>query len=102
MMRGINHQNIFEDEEDCWQFISTLDRMRVRYNDDGKPYGTCCIYYAYCLMGNHFHLLIRERDEKVGETIKRIASSYVYYYRCQGDRSVASEINNSVILHNPN
>jgi len=80
MMRGINHQNIFEDEEDCWQFISTLDRMRVRYNDDGRPYGTCCIYYAYCLMGNHFHLLIRERDEKVGETIKRIASSYVYYY----------------------
>jgi len=31
-------------------------------------------------MGNHFHLLIRERDERVGETIKRIASSYVYYY----------------------
>ena len=80
MMRGINHQNIFEDEEDCWQFINTLDRMRVRYNDDGMPCGTNCIYYAYCLMGNHFHLLIRERDEKVGDTIKRIASSYVYYY----------------------
>ena len=31
-------------------------------------------------MANHFHLLIREREEKVGETIKRIASSYVYYY----------------------
>ena len=31
-------------------------------------------------MGNHFHLLIREREESVGETIKRIASSYVYYY----------------------
>ena len=31
-------------------------------------------------MGNHFHLLIRERDERVGETVKRIASSYVYYY----------------------
>ena len=31
-------------------------------------------------MGNHFHLLIREQEEKVGETIKRIASSYVYYY----------------------
>ena len=26
------------------------------------------------------HLLIREREESVGETIKRIASSYVYYY----------------------
>ena len=39
-----------------------------------------CTYYAYCLMSNHFHLLIREREERVGETIKRIAGSYVYYY----------------------
>ena len=80
MMRGINHQNIFEDEEDNYQFINTLERMRVRYDDDGKPCGTNCLYYAYCLMGNHFHLLIRERDESLGETVKRIASSYVYYY----------------------
>ena len=80
MMRGINHQNIFEDEEDNYQFINTLDRMRVKYDDEGNPCGSNCCYYAYCLMGNHFHLLIRERDERVGETIKRIASSYVYYY----------------------
>ena len=80
MMRGINHQNIFEDEEDNYQFINTLDRMRVRYDDEGNACGRNCCYYAYCLMGNHFHLLIRERDERVGETIKRIASSYVYYY----------------------
>ena len=31
-------------------------------------------------MLNHFHLLIREREESVGDTTKRIASSYVYYY----------------------
>ena len=80
MMRGINHQNIFEDEEDNYQFINTLDRMRVRYDDEGNPCGSNCTYYAYCLMGNHFHLLIREREESVGETVKRIASSYVYYY----------------------
>ena len=80
MMRGINHQNIFEDEEDYYQFIATLDRMRFRYDEDGKPEGSNCTYYAYSLMSNHFHLLIREREESVGETIKRIASSYVYYY----------------------
>ena len=33
MMRGINHQNIFEDEEDNWQFINTLDRMRMRTDE---------------------------------------------------------------------
>ena len=80
MMHGINHQTVFEDEEDNYQFVNTLDRMRVRYDDEGTPCGSNCTYYAYCLMSNHFHLLIRERKEKVGETIKRIASSYVYYY----------------------
>ena len=80
MMRGINHQNIFEDVEDYYQFITTLDRVRVQYDDYGLPCGTSCTIYAYCLMSNHFHLLIRERDESIGDTIKRIASSYVYYY----------------------
>ena len=74
MMRGINHQNIsdlrsslltldnaqailalyslnhsLEDEEDNWQFINTLDRMRMRTDDNGLPCGTNCTYYAYCL-----------------------------------------------------
>ena len=81
MMRGINHQNIFEEPEDYYQFIATLDRMRVHYDEEGSPSGINCTYYAYCLMSNHFHLLIREREERVGETIKRIAGSYVYYYK---------------------
>ena len=80
MMRGINHQNIFEDEEDNYQFINTLDRMRVRYDDDGLPCGTNFTLYAYCLMSNHFHLLIREREDDLGMAVKRIASSYVYYH----------------------
>ena len=31
-------------------------------------------------MANHFHLLIREREETIGNVVKRIASSYVHYY----------------------
>ena len=31
-------------------------------------------------MSNHFHLLIRERNEQISEVVKRLASSYVYYY----------------------
>ena len=80
MVRGINHQNIFEDAEDYYQFITTLDRVRVQYDDLGLPCGTSCTIYAYCLMANHFHLLIRERNEQIGEVVKRLASSYVYYY----------------------
>ncbi len=80
MMRGINHQNIFEDTEDYYQFVDILDKIRFQYDEQGLPCGTNCIYYAYCQMSNHFHLLIREREERVGESVKRIASSYVYYY----------------------
>ena len=67
MMRGINHQNIFEEQEDYYQFLTTLDVMAQSL-------------YAYCLMSNHIHLLIREREDTIGMAIKRIASSYVYYY----------------------
>ncbi len=80
IMRGINHQNIFEDPEDYYQFVATLYRVRTHYADDGRPCGINCVYYAYCLMSNHFHLLIREQDESVGDVMKRIAGSYVYYY----------------------
>ena len=44
MMRGINHQNIFEDAEDNDQFINTLDSMRVRYDDDGME--SCIILWC--------------------------------------------------------
>ena len=31
MMRGINHQNIFEEQEDYYQFLNTLDMMALSY-----------------------------------------------------------------------
>lgn len=80
MMRGINHQNIFEDAEDYYQFLTTLDTMSLSYEPDGTLAGRNYTLYAYCLMSNHFHLLIREREDSLGMAIKRIASSYVYYY----------------------
>ena len=37
MMRGINHQNIFEEQEDYYQFLNTLDMMAQSYEPDGPP-----------------------------------------------------------------
>ena len=53
MMRGINHQNIFEEQEDYYQFLNTLDMMAQSYEPDGTPSGRNYILYAYCLMSNH-------------------------------------------------
>jgi len=71
---------MFEEQEDYYQFLNTLDLMAQSYESDGTPAGRDYILYAYCLMSNHIHLLIREREDTIGMAIKRIASSYVYYY----------------------
>jgi putative transposase len=77
VMRGINRQTIFEDKEDCEKFIETLQR----YKDH-------CGYelYAYCLMGNHVHLLLKEGSEPLAQVMRRICGSYVYWYNRKYDR----------------
>lgn len=77
MLRGINRQTIFEDEEDKRKFLETLKKYK-----DISQYQL----YSYCLMDNHVHLLMREMDETIAEAIKRISSSYVYWYNLKYER----------------
>ena len=63
--------NFFEEQEDYYQFLNTLDMMVLSYEPDGTPSGKNYILYAYCLMSNHIHLLIREREDTIGMAIKR-------------------------------
>ena len=53
MLRGINRQDIFEDEEDYLQMTSILRGLTDRYDDKGLRLPPLCIFYAYCLMSNH-------------------------------------------------
>lgn len=71
MWRGANRQEIFHDEEDWKQFLDIL-----------KKYKLPCelTFYAWCLMGNHVHLLIKEGNEDISTTMKRIGVSYAGYY----------------------
>lgn len=80
MMRGINRQNIFEDDEDYIRFVELLYQMVCPVDDNGKPLPSRCTFYAYCLMTNHVHLLIREASESLSAVIKRIGVSYAQYY----------------------
>ena len=87
MMRGINRQQIFESEEDNMHMLYILSNLHLQYSPDGKPLASpTCVIYAYCLMGNHIHLLIQEKAWTIGEIIKSLASSYVYYFNRQKQR----------------
>ena len=66
MLKGIDSRNIFMDDEDKMYFMENLKRAKER--GEFK-------LYAYCLMDNHVHLLLKEGEE-VGVSIKRITVGY--------------------------
>ncbi len=77
IMRGINRQNIFEDEKDRTKFIQTIHRFKDKSGYD---------VYAYCLMANHVHLLLRVGQEPLEQLMRRICGSYVYWYNWKHER----------------
>jgi len=71
MLRGINKQSIFADDDDNQKFLFLLKDIKKLSSFE---------LYGYCLMSNHVHLLIKENNEAVGQIIKRIASRYVFWF----------------------
>ena len=71
VMRGINRQTIFEDEEDCEKFLFLLSWYKEK-----------CKYriHAWCLMGNHIHLLIEIVGDPIDVVFKKIGVSYAAYF----------------------
>jgi putative transposase len=60
--RGNNRQNVFRKQADFAAFLTALGELKER-----KPFEL----YGYCLLNNHFHLLLRPK----GDTISRIMQS---------------------------
>lgn len=77
MLRGINQQQIMEDQEDHEKFIEILQDCKLisGYN-----------LYAYCLMGNHLHLLVKVNKEPLEQIFKRVSGRYVYWYNTKYHR----------------
>ncbi|MBW6464416.1 MAG: transposase [Firmicutes bacterium] len=78
ILKGINKQRIFEDDEDSRFFLEKL----ITYKEiSGYE------LYAYCLMSNHVHLLLKEGEESIGTVFRRIGASYVYWYNRKYNRT---------------
>jgi len=78
MIRGIDKRNIFIVEDDYNKFLTYV--VRAQQN---KAF----IVYAYCLMANHVHLLIKSETEDIGNIIRRITVGYVFYHNNQYGRT---------------
>lgn len=71
VLRGANRQEIFHDDDDCYLFMGIFERYQRR-----SSLGVL----GWCLMNNHVHLLVKEGNEGISDTIKRICVSFVWHY----------------------
>lgn len=77
MLRGINHQQIFEETIDYQKFLYVVsDCNKISHFK----------LHAFCLMDNHIHLLIEVCDEPLSQIIRRIGSRFVYWYNTKYQR----------------
>ncbi|ABR46973.1 protein of unknown function DUF1568 [Alkaliphilus metalliredigens QYMF] len=78
MVRGINQQDIFEDDDDRQRYLETITRYKNELDFE---------VYAYCLMNNHVHLLIQEKEAELSKIFKKIGTSYVHYFNWKYERN---------------
>ncbi len=78
ILRGINQQNIFEQDEDKTRFLFILQDTKKTCNYE---------LYAYALMSNHVHLLIKTGNVPLEVIFKRIGGKYVYWYNMKYQRT---------------
>ncbi len=75
--RGNGKAMIFLDDSDMHKFLDTLEICTKVFN---------FICHGYCIMGNHYHLLIETPDANLSAGIHRLNSIYAQYFNKQHDR----------------
>ena len=93
--RGVDKRVIFHDDEDYDYFLQLIARYLDQPSADksGRQYdwlGDDIEVIAYCLMPNHFHLLLYQIDpEAMTKLLRAVSGSYTVYYNKKYDRSGA-------------
>ncbi len=77
MTRGNERSNIFNVVEDYQDFLLVLFNTIKRYNWD-------C--YAYCLMPNHYHLLIKTNEANLSIGMRQLNGSYTQNFNIRNKR----------------
>ena len=69
--RGNEKKAVFKDDQDCKNFLDTLQHVNHRYN---------WFCHAYCLMGNHYHLLIETPDGNLSIGMRQLNGVYTQLF----------------------
>lgn len=69
--RGDGRQDIFHNDVDCAKFLEYLQTVK----DKNKIY-----VYAYCLMTNHYHLLVETSLPNISKALQQLNTAYTVYH----------------------
>lgn len=78
MVRGIEKRDIFLDDSDRSFFVRRLSHLL-------QETGTQCL--AWCLIPNHFHLLVKPTSGKLSSLMRRLLTSYAVTFNHRHGRS---------------
>ncbi len=65
--RGVERREVFIDKEDYQTFLTLLCQLSKKYEVD---------VHSYCLMNNHYHLLIETHQENLSKFMRAINAQY--------------------------
>ncbi len=93
--RGVDKRPIFIDEQDRLRFIRGLriiNNSKRPTNREFRKNSSIVDPYveiaAYCLMTNHFHLLVRQRKEGgISSFLQRFLNGYARYFNLRHERT---------------
>ncbi len=71
MNRGRGRQDIFHGPEYYKDFLQTLEESHARFD---------AVFHAYCLMGNHYHLLIETPRANLDRIMRHVNGVYTQRY----------------------
>jgi putative transposase len=78
MSRGNTRSRIFKEDRDRIKFLDYLSEIHEKFK---------VIIHSYCLMGNHYHLLIETPQGNLSKVMHTLNTSYTNYYNYWNKRT---------------
>jgi len=75
--RGVEKRLIFLDDPDRLRFLGLVDEQKAAFDYN---------VVAYCLMPNHYHLLLEMKAENLSFALKRLDQDYTQYFNRKYNR----------------
>lgn len=78
ILRGNNKQNLFYSDSDRVFFLNRMNKYAKELSIS---------IYAFCLMNNHVHILLGDKNHEISRYIQKIANSYVFFFNRKYERT---------------